>query len=147
MKITICGSIAFYDGMLSVKTALEGLGHEVKLPPHEIKDENGKMMGIKDYYIQRKATTDDHSWIWERKAQAITDHFVKEQWADVILVTNYDKNNIPGYVGGNTLMEMGVAYFLKKPIYLLKNIPEISYKEEIIGMRPIVINDDLGKIV
>jgi hypothetical protein len=146
MKITICGSIAFYDEMLSVKKALEGLGHEVKLPPHEIVGEHGEMITVQEYYARRKVAGAADGWIWDRKSQAITDHFAKEQWADVILVTNYDKNNIAGYVGGNTLMEMGVAYFLKKPIYLLKNIPEISYKEEIIGMRPIVINDDLGKI-
>jgi len=147
MKITICGSIAFYDEMLNIKSKLELLGHEVKLPPHEIKDDNGIMISVKEYYTKRKSTTNDDSWIWDRKAEAITNHFDKVRWADVILVTNYNKNNINGYVGGNTLMEMGVAFFLKKPIHLLKQIPKISYKEEIIGMKPVVIDNDLGKIL
>jgi hypothetical protein len=146
MKITICGSIAFYQEMLDVQKQLEAMGHKVKLPPHEVEDENGNMIPVKEYYARRKAAGVDDAWIWERKSQAITWHFDKEVWADAILVTNYDKNGIAGYVGGNTLMEMGVAFFLKKPIYLLKPIPEISYKEEIIGMKPVVINNDLKKI-
>lgn len=73
-------------------------------------------------------------------------YFEKVNWSDAILVLNYDKNNIIGYIGGNTLMEIGVAFFLKKKIYLLNLIPEISYKEEIIGMKPIIINGDLSII-
>jgi hypothetical protein len=147
MKITICGSIAFFDEMLDTKNKLEALGHEVKLPPSEIRDKNGLMIPVKEYYALRKAASADELWIWDRKAEAITNHFEKEEWADAILVTNYDKNDIPGYIGGNTLMEMGIAFFLKKPIYLLKAIPEISYKEEILGMKPTVINGILEKIV
>ncbi|MFA5842021.1 MAG: hypothetical protein WC835_03655 [Candidatus Paceibacterota bacterium] len=146
MKITLCGSIAFYDGMKDIKDKLEAIGHEVKLPPHEIKDESGSMMPVKEYYARRKAASDDDAWIWDRKAEAITDHFDKVVWADAILVTNYDKNGIDGYIGGNTLMEMGIAFHLKKPIYLLKKIPEISYKEEVLGMKTIVLNDDISLI-
>ncbi len=146
MKITICGSIAFYDEMLGIQKRLEEFGHNVKLPPFEVKDENGMMIPVKEYYARRKATTDAGSWIWDRKAEAMADHFEKERWADAILVANYDKNGVAGYVGGNTLMEMGVAFFLKKPIYLLKAIPEISYKEEILGLKPIVINDDIKRL-
>ena len=61
-------------------------------------------------------------------------------------VCNYDKKDIKGYIGGNTLMEMGLAFFLKKKIYLLNEIPEISYKEEILGVKPIIIIGDLSKI-
>lgn len=61
-------------------------------------------------------------------------------------MTNYDKNDIPGYIGGNTLMEMGVAFFLRKPIYLLKHVPMLPYREEVIGMKPIVIEHDLSRL-
>ena len=74
-------------------------------------------------------------------------HFDKVAWSDAILVLNYDKNKIEGYVGANTLMEMGLALHLNKRIYLLNPMPEISYKEEILGMKPIIINGDLSKIV
>jgi len=147
MKITICGSIAFYDQMIGVKEKLESLGHEVRLPPNEIKDELGNMISVKEYYDRRKAETDEQSWIWERKAEAIMAHFEKVDWSDAIIVLNYDKRDIANYIGANTLIEMGLAFWLRKKIFLLNPIPEISYKEEILGMKPIVINSDLTKIV
>lgn len=86
------------------------------------------------------------AWVWERKKWAMKKHFEKIVWGDAILVLNYAKNNIDGYIGANTLIEMGLALHLDKPIYLLNPIPEISYKEEILGMQPIVIEGDLSKI-
>lgn len=146
MKITICGSIAFFPEMLETKRKLEELGHEVKLPPTEIPDENGQMIPVAKYYELRKTITDDTSWIWERKETAMRNHFAKEEWSDAILVLNYDKKGIAGYVGANTLIEMGLAMYLKKPIFMLNPLPEVDYKEEILGMRPIIINNDLSLI-
>lgn len=147
MNITLCGSIAFIDEMDAIRKELEALGHEVEMPPLEIADGDGKMIPVKEYYVIRKSAPDDHGWIWKRKAEAIHAHFDKVVWSDVILVCNYDKNSVMGYVGANTLLEMGLAFHLEKPIYLLNPIPEISYKEEILGMWPVVIDGDLKKIV
>lgn len=146
MKITICGSIAFYDEMLSVKKQLEEMACEVKLPPSEVKDKEGNMIPAKDYYKIRKTAGDNEQWVWDRKEEAVRWHFDKIVWSDAILVTNYDKNNVKGYVGGNTLMEIGLAFFLKKKIYLLNQIPELSYKEELLGVKPTVIYGNLNKI-
>lgn len=95
MIITICGSIAFYDEMLYTKKKLEQLGHLVQLPPLEIPDENGKMISIKEYYTKRKTETDNTSWIWNKKEEAMKFHFKKVAGSDAILVLNYDKNDIP----------------------------------------------------
>ncbi|MFA4998532.1 MAG: hypothetical protein WC514_00695 [Candidatus Paceibacterota bacterium] len=146
MKITICGSIAFYNKMLEIKEQLEGLGYEVDLPPSKIKDGQGKIITVTEYYDLRKSSTNNDNWVWDRKEEAIKEHFDKVEWSDAILVLNYDKNNIKGYIGGNVLIEMGLALYLGKKIYLLKDIPEISYKEEILGMKPVVLGGDLTKI-
>ncbi len=146
MKITICGSIAFYDEMLEIKEKLEKLNHQVKLPPLEIKDEKGKMISVKEYYTRRKAETNDQSWIWERKEEAMRSHFKKVEWSEAVLILNYEKNDVAGYIGANTLLEMGLAFFLRKKIFLLNDIPDISYKEEILGMKPIVIKGNLEAI-
>jgi hypothetical protein len=146
MKICLCGSIAFYDQLVVMKEKLEKLGHEVELPPLKIKDEKGRPLSVTDYYDLRKAETNDQSWIWQRKRDTIRMHFDKINWSDAILVLNYDKKGIANYIGGNVLMEMGVAFYLNKLIYLLRPLPEISYREEILGMFPIVINGDLNKI-
>lgn len=147
MKITLCGSIAFIDEMDAARKKLEALEHEVKLPPLEIEDGKGKLIPVKEYYAIRKAANDDHAWVWKRKAEAIHNHFDKVAWSEAILVCNYEKNGIDGYIGANTLLEMGLAFYLDKPIFLFSPIPEISYKEEILGMGPIIINGDLKKIV
>jgi len=146
MNITLCGSIAFYPQMLETKSGLEALGHVVDLPPSEVPDENGQMIPVAEYYAQRKAAAADDEYIWELKAKAIHWHFEKVAWADAILVTNVPKNGIDGYVGANTLMEMGVAFYLGKKIFLLNAIPEMSCTEEIRGMMPTVIGGALEKI-
>jgi uncharacterized protein YccT (UPF0319 family) len=152
MKITLCGSIAFIDEMDAVRKELETMGHEVQMPPLEIVDDTGKTVSVKEHYVFRKSIVDgsaaaeDYEWVWKKRANAMRNHFDKVAWADATLVCNYDKNDITGYVGANTLMEMGLAFHLKQPIYLLNSIPEISYKEEILGMWPIVIDGDLKKI-
>ncbi len=146
MKITICGSVAFNEKAISVKKELEELGHDVKMWPLETEDKDGKIISAEDYYKIRKVAENDESWVWDMKAKEISRHFDKIVWADAILVLNYDKKEIKGYVGGNTLMEIGLAFFLKKKIYLLNDVPDLSYKEEVLGVMPIIINGNLAKI-
>jgi len=146
MKITICGSIAFFPKMQEVEQELLKLSHEVKLPPVEVPGEDGKMIPVAEYYKIRKQAGEEATWVWERKAEAIRTHFNKIAWSDAILVLNYTKNGVEGYIGANTFLEMGVAFHLNKKIYLLKQVPNIPAKEEILGMKPIMIDGDLGKI-
>lgn len=146
MNITLCGSIAFYDQMLEVQRTLETAGHMVKLPPPTEPDDQGNAMSVHDYYRLRRTTTDPNSWVWDRKADAMHEHFDKIVWADAILVLNYPKRDVPNYIGGNTLMEMGLAFHLKKKIYLLNPVPEQPYTEEILGCKPIVLDGELSKL-
>jgi hypothetical protein len=60
-----------------------------------------------------------------------------------VLVLNYEKKGVPGYIGGNTFLEMGFAYVLDKPIYLLHPIPQMGYTDEIEAMQPVVLDGDL----
>jgi hypothetical protein len=126
MKITICGSITFGSEMLEAKEKLEVLGHEVKIP-------------------QIVARND--AWTEGRKGEAIKKHFEKVEWSDAILVMNHDKREIEGYIGANTLMEMGLAFYLGKKIYLIKDVPNLSYKDEIVGMNPIILSGELEQII
>ncbi len=146
MKITLCGSIAFIKEMQDAKIRLEAAGHEIKMPPLEVPDEKGTMIPVKEYWDARKATATTTGWLWDRKEETMRNHFEKVLWADAILVLNYSKNSIENYIGGNVLLEMGLAFHSRKPIYLLNPIPEILYKEEILGMKPIVISGNLELI-
>ena len=76
----------------------------------------------------------------------INEHFKLIENSDAILVLNYDKNGIKNYIGGNSFLEIGLAYYLKKKIYLVNPIPKLSYDTEIIAMKPIILNGDLTQI-
>lgn len=143
MKITLCGSIAFIDEMTALKNELKLLGHDVKMPPIEI-ELNGKLIPVKDYYAIRKQASDTDEYVWQKKAEAMHNHFDKVVWSDAVLVVNPDKNGIASYIGANTLLEMGLAFHLKKPIYLYQSLPDMSYTEEILGMQPIAMYADLS---
>lgn len=146
MKITICGSILHYPQMVKLKNLLEKENHSVNIPPTEIKNEQGTLISVEDYYLLRQNATENDKWVWDRKKELIKDYFRLIDESDIILVANYEKNGVEGYIGGNTLMEMAVAFNIDKPIYLYNNIPEISYKEEILEMQPIILNGDLNLI-
>jgi diphthamide synthase subunit DPH2 len=153
MKITICGSIAFYEEMKEIKKSLENNGHEVLIPllsneaPKEMGGGNGLYFGK---YIEDNGGTDafpESHEIWNLKERAILDHFEKIEWSDTIMVVNHEKRGVAGYIGGNTLIEIGLAFYLKKPIYILHPISsELSYKQEIMGMKPIFLNGDINII-
>ena len=147
MKITICGSIAFYDEMQKIKEKLNTLGHNVDLPPIEVEDDKGGMISVKKFYDIRKSSVGlNTEWVNKRKKEAMKKHFDKVAWADAVLILNYTKNDIPNYIGANTFLEIGVAFYLNKVIYLLNSIPETNYQEEVCGMDPIILNGDLSKI-
>lgn len=150
MKITICGSIAFYQEMERLKEELEAHGHAVLIPllSAEVQEIAGDKKVYLGKYIEENGGIDafppEHK-LWKMKESAIRDHYEKIDWAEAVLVANYEKRGIAGYIGGNTLIEMGVTFYLKKPIYILNAVSsELSYKAEILGMRPIILHGDLS---
>ena len=146
MKITICGSMVFANEMKETMDRLHELSHEAKTPPLELPNEQGEIISAQEYHAMRHSASKDDEWVWNRKEKAIRDHFNLIEWSDAILVLNYTKRDIPNYIGANTFLEMGLAFHLNKPIYLLNPIPDIPCKEELLGMKPIVINGELGKM-
>ncbi len=153
MKITVCGSIGFYPEMEKSRDTLTTMGHEVQIPQLALEVPEAYGGGRKLYfgeYIEANGRIDafpaSHE-IWNLKESAIRDHYEKIDWADAILVVNHEKRGVPGYVGGNTLIEMGVAFFQGKKIFLLNPVSgTLSYKQEIMGMKPEILNGDLSLV-
>lgn len=131
MKITICGSMVHEPHMATAQKILQASGHEVERP--NVK-EGEFINGV-------RTVISDNS-----KRRYIDEHFAKIDTSDAILVINEDKNGVEGYIGGNTLLEMGRAYAQGLEIFLLNPIPEVSYADEVRGMDPIVLDGDLTKI-
>ena len=136
MTITICASLNAHYQILQIERELKALGHEVILPIGTRKIKSGE-------WDLRKLSWHKRQF----KSTAITMHFDEIKKGDAILVVNPTKLAVKNYIGGNTLMEMGFAYYLKKPIYILNDIPKnMIYTEEIQGVRPIILRGDLRKI-
>ena len=136
MNIVICGSMQFCKEMVAAKIEMENLGCFVLLPKHtEEFAKNGRNDNESSESIKNKIEQD-----------LIREYFEEIKKCDAVLIFNMEKKNIPGYVGGNTFLEMGFGHVLNKKVYLLNDIPEVSYKDEIIPMQPIVINGDFKKI-
>lgn len=134
MKITICGSMSAAKKIMEVENKLKEKGHEVILPESV------------DLYAEGKLSARDDEPQHKIDNDLIRDHYNKIVSADVVLVVNETKNGIENYIGGNSFLEMGFTHILKKPLYLLNPIPQISYKDEIIAMQPIILKGDLNKI-
>lgn len=136
MKITICGSMHFGDQMAELERHLVAAGHEVHIPQLEFQfpDDTSEM------------SNDDHRW--QQKGSAMQTHFNKIKESDAILVANYEKRGIPGYVGSNTMMELGLAYFLNKKIYLLFPIPgSLPARPEILALEPVILDGTIASLL
>ncbi len=150
MKITICGSMLFLPEMGEIKSVLESQGHRVAIPfatPEEkVVEGNYIKPWMKDDGKLRDLPGDDE--VWQIKYNSIVGYFDEVKNADIILVANYEKRGVSGYVGGNTLMEIGIALSEGKPIYMLfpPNTTDVTYGEELMGSLPIVLNGDLNLI-
>ena len=67
--------------------------------------------------------------------------------SDAILVINNTKKGIVGYIGTNVLMEIAMAFYFKKKIYIWNHYPSnASFVEELACFGAVVINQDLDKI-
>ncbi len=78
------------------------------------------------------------------KQRFIDKHIEKIKESDAILIVNYSKNGIEGYIGAHTFLEMAFTYILQKKIYILNNVPNQSNTVEIEGLKPIILRGNLN---
>ncbi|MFC1594966.1 hypothetical protein ACFL3E_00880 [Patescibacteria group bacterium] len=134
MKITLCGSIKFFDDMRKIQSTLEQAGHFVHMPI--------KADGV-DYWSEDNASRVEA----KRNLELISEHMDKVEDADAILVVNMTKGDIENYIGANTFLEIGFAHHRKKKIYFLNSMPGQKYiLDEIETVQPIILNGDLSLI-
>lgn len=135
MKIMICGSMHFSKEMIEAKRILEAKGHSVMVPDdvHECM-ENPELNMSMEHCVK---------WDIDKKC------FDKVAASEAIVVLNYPKNGVKGYIGGATLMEIGLARHFNKKIFLLHDMPtedELRYVHEIKLTNPVVLDGDLTKV-
>lgn len=136
MKIVVCGSMSSACQMIGTKKELIQNNHEVILP-RNTEQYAEKVLAEETAYESTKNKIEN---------DLIRDYFEKIKNADAILVVNVYKNGISNYIGGNSFLEMGFAHILNKSIFILNEIPDMIYTDEILAMQPIVLNGDLSRI-
>jgi hypothetical protein len=134
--ITICSSASFYKQAVEIKDQLQTKEIMVLVP--EVAE---KMRESGDFDVSHYKTWFADANDYHKKAELMRKHFEKIEQGDAILVLNYEKHGVQNYIGGNVLMEMSLAFYLRKPIFILNELPEDSpFEEEIKGMGPIVLH-------
>ena len=140
MKITISGSVKFAGKLVEIYNKLKEMGHEPMMHKEMFGIADGTAKEIIDGISTNHAET-------KRKHNFIKWWHDCIKSGDAILVCNFEKNGIPNYIGGNTLMEIGFAHVNDKKVFLLNPVPKgVSYSDEIEAMVDVVINGDLSKI-
>lgn len=140
MKIVICSSLDFIDEIKDVREKLFARGHVVTVPETANKIYRGE---VTHEQIMREKTNEEFA---ARGIQqdSLRFYYQKIKEGDAILVLNYKKKDIEGYIGGAVFLEMGFAHVLGKKIYLLNDVPAMSYSDEIKMMQPIVLQGELS---
>ena len=142
MEIAICGSLNFTYKIKKLADELKNLGFKVSIPIGSEKILKGEF-SLNE--IKKEKEKGDFS---KRaiKLDSIRNYYRIIKESDAVLIANFDKNNIKNYIGGNSFLEMGFAHVLNKKIFLLNEIPEMIYTDEIKAMQPIILNNDFSKI-
>lgn len=142
MNIGVMCSIDFAHKVSDIKSALEQKGHQVSVPYTVEKILSGDMTLDSVLKMKEEGSFSDYAkqgdlirWNWER---------LKTE--EAILVVNLDKNGIPNYIGGNTFLEIGFAHVLNKKIFLWRDIPKMSYTDEIETMNPTILHEDVSQM-
>ncbi|MBU1119306.1 hypothetical protein KKH43_05485 [Patescibacteria group bacterium] len=135
MKVFIAGSMYFAKEMLKAQKVLEGSKYEAIIPSdtHEC--------------LKSPELNMDEKHCFE--TDIMRDSMNKLEMSDALIVLNYPKDNVEGYIGGAVLIEIGLAYFLKKKIFLLFPPPSketVRYSQEVLHVRPIILNGELERI-
>ncbi len=137
MKIALCHSMQYAEKAIKTAEWFKSHGHEAFASTFSaefrgLDDEQAEELKLKQKYEQ----------------DAMREHWDTIKKCDKVLVLNYEKSGIAGYIGGNSFLEMGFAYILNKPIYLLNPIPKMPYYEtEIIAMKPTILHRNLKNIL
>lgn len=143
MKIFVITSLTFSQQVGDIKNKLEKKGHQVDVPFSVGRVLKGDLAVADIEHSKSDGTFNDYTrqndlmrWNMDQVAQA-----------DAVLVLNMAKNGEKNYIGGNAFLEMGHAYYLKKPIFLWNDIPENKYYgDELKVMAPKVINQNIDLI-
>ncbi|MEO7617858.1 MAG: hypothetical protein ABIS59_03375 [Candidatus Saccharibacteria bacterium] len=136
MKIFIICSKTFYGHVSAIQAQLEQAGHTITLP-NSIDNPNAEAQ-------MREQGREVHS-AWKRERFAET--AAKVAAVDAVLVLNFENNGQTNYIGGATFLEVYDAFIAGKKIFFYNPLPDGMLYDELNGMDPILLENDLSKII
>ncbi len=122
----------FIDAMEDLCTQIQNLGYRVETPQREEERIDWESPDVRSTALLKKRFIDDH--------------LEKIRKSDAVLLANFEKHGIQGYVGPNTLMEAAFAYALNKPVVLLFEPGDQSCSLELRGVTHLVLNGAVENI-
>ena len=141
-SIVLCSSATFYQHVNELAVELEAMGYKVVVP------HNARQMAQSgDYDPAKYKTWYTNAGDFAKKADFMRQHFDEVAAGDAVLVVNDEKHGVKGYIGPNGLLEMGLAFYLNKPIYVLNDFDKtMGNYEEVYGMNSIFLKGDVTRI-
>lgn len=140
--IVICSSANFYQHAVEIADKLEKFGFDVVLP-----ESAKKMRRLGNYDVKVSRIWVDDPTKFAEKTRLMEGHFKEVADGDAVLTINDEKNGIKGYIGANVLMEMGLAFYLGKPIYVLNPVgADLPFYEEVKAMNCAIVDGKLERI-
>ena len=139
----------FMEKMDKVAEQLKGKGFKVISPKLSKEEVAGGAKTFEDLVnekggMEKVPPTDP---IWNIKTKAIKDYLKYIEKSDAVLICNFTKGKEVNRIGDNAYLEMSIAFYLKKKIYVLNAPPYNSSKcEEVIAMKPIFLLGDLSRL-
>lgn len=106
-RVLVCGDLAFLCQMVRILDRLDEMGVPAGLCESAVRALTDRV----DYDAMRRTVTLENMKV------------IRQRSTGAVLVANFDKDGIPGYIGANTLAEMGVALLCRRPIFLVGELP------------------------
>jgi len=128
MKLCLSGRMTSIEQIEKLSDLLNSLGHETSVPSR----------GTEPHMAERLAQAQTH----EKKAIFVEDHLEKIRESDGVVIANFDKNGVSGYVGPSALMEAAMAYALGKQLFVLNDPSDGTVDSNLSSLGAIKLSGD-----
>ena len=135
MRIFIAASKHCYHRIPPIAETLAARGHDIVFP-NAYDDPFGETT---------LATEDPERYLaWKHELLRKTEQDMAS--VDAVLVVNTEKHGIPNYIGGATFIEVYEAFRQGKRIFFWNPLPEGMLHDELHGMAPVILHQDLSRL-
>lgn len=131
-RVVISGSISFMHQMRQIKDELDHLSVKAIMP-----DDIDGAFDVPGFEAYRR---------FKRGVSVAHINKIRDPRTYGLLVANFDKNGVRGYLGANSFAEISVAFASRKRIFLLGELPA-QYADELSAWGAITLNGDLSELI